>query len=317
MNKNGLMRENYQIINWIRQKSLCCVLAVMVFIYSVINIIFGVLYYHQLIHDQFVTYQPVVEQGTSSAQEHTSQVDGEQDASSTQKYSIFHCVYFSFITAATIGYGDFYPTVSFGKTLVIIQSIFCSVYIAIMMSIITSKIMWASVHTVFFSEQIVYNKEHNIFEVRVINTNSLPIINPEVQITLTQHQIGDVIAGVLTLDSSCAKPTYLGRHDFVMRFGIQPAEAEKIYGELKKALCYEGETDKNRSRFKITITISGCNGIQNIAELKKYHAKDFVEGTGFAPIRYGGKDDDYLGLKYYRIQGFWQQFEAIKNKKTI
>lgn len=321
MNKKGLLRENFQIINWLRQKSIFCVLTVLLFIYCLINCIFGIVYFHLSIYDQFTTSNSIVEQGISNTQGYIIQANTEKATSSAQENSILHYIYFSFITAATIGYGDFYPTVAFGKVLVMIQSVFCSVYVAVMMSIITSKLMWATTHTIFFSKQIVYNRQQNIFEVRVINTNSLPVINPEVKITLTQHQIGDCIANMRMLDNSFATPSYLGRHDFVIKFGMscidlsELQEADIIQKELNDALHYERKASENRSRFKITITISGSNGIQNIAEIKKYHAKDFVEGTGFVPICYGGKDKDWLGMKYKRIHSFWEQFEEIKDKK--
>ena len=69
--------------------------------------------------------------------------------------------------------------------------------------------------------------------------------------------------------------------------------------------------------FRITITISGSNGIQNIWEMKKYYVSDFVEGAGFSAIKYEGKDTDKLGIKYKRISDFWLQFEKIRAEKPI
>ena len=154
----------------------------------------------------------------------------------------------------------------------------------------------------------------------------MPIINPEIRMAMTQHGEGDMIAGVLELDHSEAEPIYLGRHDFILNLGIGNVESNHggivkeidiIRSELDKAMEYQKNAQKNDSRFRITITISGSNGVQNIAEIKKYYASDFVEGKGFVPIKYEKKDTDKLGIKYKRIPYFWQQFEKIRDEKEI
>ena len=94
-------------------------------------------------------------------------------------------------------------------------------------------------------------------------------------------------------------------------------EAKIMLCELKKAMNYQNIAKKNDSRFRITITISGSNGIQNIGEMKKYYVSDFVEGAGFSAIKYEGKDTDKLGIKYKRISDFWLQFEKIRAEKPI
>ena len=76
--------------------------------------------------------------------------------------------------------------------------------------IITSKLLWPTQNTVIFSQKILYNPEENVFQLRIINTNSMPIINPEIRMAMTQHGEGDMIAGVLELDHSEAEPIYLG-----------------------------------------------------------------------------------------------------------
>lgn len=144
--------------------------------------------------------------------------------------------------------------------------------------------------------------------------------------TMTQHGKGDIIAGVLELDNSTARPIYLGKHDFILNLGVgnvntnnelSVPESKIMLCELKKAINYQNIAKKNDSRFRITITISGSNGIQNIAEIKKYYVTDFVEGTGFSAIKYEGKDTDKLGIKYKRISDFWFQFKKIRDEKPI
>jgi voltage-gated potassium channel len=49
-------------------------------------------------------------------------------------------VYFSFVTTATIGYGDFSPNTSFGQLLVICQSIFFFIFLGIFLNFFASRI---------------------------------------------------------------------------------------------------------------------------------------------------------------------------------
>lgn len=306
---------SFKIINWIKMKSIGWVLLILVSFYLLINSVFGIIYYAIAKNNYFIqndtTNEMIMEQKASES-------ESDQD--------FFDYIYFSFITAATIGYGDYYPTESHGKILVIIQSVFCSVYVAIMMSIITSKIFWPEKSTVVFSKKILYCQEKNNFQVRMINTNSMPIINPEIRITMTEHGVGDFIAGVLELDNNKVIPSYLGRHDFILNLGVgsvdlsnmkKVSETDIIFSELNKAIEYQNVEKKNDSRFRITITLSGSNGLQNIAEIKKYYASDFVRGKAFEAIKYEDNDTDILGVKYKRISNFWTQFEKIENETSM
>lgn len=300
-------------INWIKQKSTKCVIFVLVIIYFLISMLFGVGYFILAENKMFEVIELKDEQRDKQV---------EEDSLSEIKPNVMDYIYFSFITASTIGYGDYYPTAAGGRILVVFQSVFCSVYVAIMMSIITSKLLWPAKDTTIFSKKILYNPQKGQFQVRIINTNSMPIINPEIRIAMTQHEVGDVIAGILELDNSEAKPIYLGRHDFVITFGKRMlnkniSEADIILRELKDALDYQASVKKNNSRFRITITISGSNELQNIAEIKKYYATDFVKGLGFAAIKYEEKDTDKWGIKYKKIKEFWLQFESIVDESNL
>lgn len=301
----------FRMINWIKRKSIGCVLFVLILIYFLINSFFGIGYYQLALNDQFMAAIPVANERD------------EPDTPAVQEdVGLLDYIYFSFITASTIGYGDYYPTTDHGKALVVFQSVFCAVYVAVMMSIITSKLLWPTKSTIAFSKKILYDRARNKYQVRIINTNSMPIVNPEIRIAMTQHAHGDVLAGVLELNNRGANPNYLGRHDYVLDIGIDEVylnnkrtkEADIIKRELTKALRYQEKAKKDDSRFRITLTFSGSNGVQNFAEIKKYYATDFVEGKGFKAIRYEGKDTNKLGIKYKRIPGFWKQFEAIDDE---
>lgn len=303
-----------RLINWFRKKSMLCVIITLVIIYFIINGLFGCGYYLVAKDNRFHIPE-------SSA----NQANSTNNTDNSEQLKLVDSLYFSFITASTVGFGDYYPETELGKYIVVGQSIFCSVYIAVMMSVITSKFLWPAQDTVYFSKKILFNPDNNSFQVRMINTNSMPIINPEIRITITEHAVGDVIAGVLELDNCYAKPTYLGRHDFTLTLGKGYIFVEKerisetcfILKELKKALTYQENAQKTDSRFRVTITISGSNGVQNIAELYKYYATDFVCGSGFAAIKYEEKDANSLGILYKRIPGLWGQFDSIKNEREI
>ncbi|MBR0229622.1 MAG: two pore domain potassium channel family protein [Clostridia bacterium] len=280
---------SFRFLNLIRRKSVWYVLIVSIELYVLINFIFGVAYF----------YMP-----------------------DFKACSFGDCLYFSFITAATIGYGDITPTTEIGKIAVAGQSVLCTLYIAVMMSVITSKILWPQNKTAVFSKKIVVDTERKQLRLRIINTNSMPIIHPEIRLSLNVHEVGDVIAGVTELDNSLANPIYLGRHDFTITFGQDVStknisEYKMILLELQKALEHQKQTGKNNSRFRIVVCVSGSNGVQTIAEMKKYYASDFVFGTEFNPIEYKGNDDNKLGIKYDRIKGFWSQFESIKNESAL
>jgi hypothetical protein len=52
----------------------------------------------------------------------------------------FDSIYFSFITSATIGYGDFYPITTFGKFLVSCQSLFFLAFVVLFLNFFTNKV---------------------------------------------------------------------------------------------------------------------------------------------------------------------------------
>ena len=218
-------------------------------------------------------------------------------------------MYFSFITSLTIGYGDFIPQNGIGQLLVIAHALLAFIYSALMTSFLVTKLLFSK-DAVVFSRDVIYCKDNQYMSIRIINTNTSPIINPEIRISVTEHQIGNVIAG------KCSMPLdytldYLGKHDFVISFLCVTPEGFDAWKEAKKAKEYE-KRHGCESRFRITITITGSSGIQSVACLKKYYANDIIEGKAFKAIQYTNEDQNRTGMRYKKIKNFWEDFNSIK-----
>lgn len=110
--------------------------------------------------------------------------------------------------------------------------------------------------------------------IRIINTNTSPIINPEIRISVTEHQSGNVIAGKRSMPLDYTLD-YLGKHDFVVSFLSVTSEGFDAWKESQRAIEYE-KSPGGESRFRITITITGNTGIQSVVCLKKYYASDIT-----------------------------------------
>lgn len=218
-------------------------------------------------------------------------------------------MYFSFITSLTIGYGDFSPQNWSGQLLVIAHALLAFIYSALMTSFLVTKLLFSK-DAVVFSRNVIYCKDNQYMSIRILNTNTSPIINPEIRISVTQHQIGNVIAG------KCSMPLnytldYLGKHDFVISFLSVTSEGFDAWTEAKKAIEYE-KRHGGESRFRITITITGGTGIQSVACMKKYYANNIIEGKAFKAIQYTNEDQNRTGMRYKKIKHFWEDFNSIK-----
>ncbi|MEZ3507455.1 MAG: potassium channel family protein [Lachnospiraceae bacterium] len=272
----------YIWIDKIRQKSFGYILGVLLFFYILVNVIFAVFYYWMgALHDScFLDY-----------------------------------LYFSFITSLTIGYGDLTPVNDLAKLTVILHSTLYAVYSALMMSMLTTNLLCPK-EAVVFSKNIVYNPDSGQMLFRMINISSAPIINPEVRISVTEHNVGNVIARIFPVTTAYTID-YLGKHDFTYCFNtfhpITQDENFNVWSEWQKALQHNRQTGDSvpRSRFRINITVSGSNGIQTIAVHKKYHADEITDGIRFQPIEYTQEDQRRRGMRYHKIPNFWDDFNRI------
>lgn len=274
-------KATYIWIDKIRQKSFSRILCTLLIIYIAVNFAFAVLYYL---------------------------MDALNDS------SFLDYLYFSFITSLTIGYGDLTPVNGLAKLTVILHSTIYAVYSALMMSMLTTNLLCPK-EAIVFSKNMIYNPDKQEMRFRMINISSAPIINPEIRISVTEHTVGNVIAGIFPVTAEYSIE-YLGKHDFTYCFKtLHPLADGHVFNichEWQKALQYNKETNTADSRFRINITVSGSNGIQTIAVHKKYYADEIVKGLRFQPIEYNREDQRKNGMRYNKIPNFWVDFNSVK-----
>ncbi|MBP1927159.1 hypothetical protein J2Z76_003032 [Sedimentibacter acidaminivorans] len=272
-------RSNYGWVSEIRKQNFIMVLAKLLSFYLSINLFFAIIYYAN----------KVLINGTG----------------------FFDYIYFSFVTSLAIGYGDFVPVNFVGKVLIIMHSCMSTMYFALMVSVLSIKMFYPG-DSIKFSKKIIYNKETDMIIFRVINTNREALINPEVRISVTEHNVGDDIAGVFNIVEDC-DITYLGRHDYSYTFKNSFANFN-LMKEANKANEYNKQLKSFKSRFRVNISITGSYGLQQIAIYKKYFADDIVIGKSYKPITYN--EEGYRkkgGIRYFKIKNFWEDFESVES----
>lgn len=268
------------VLGWsseIRNKNFILVLLELFVYYVVINFIFTLLYYK---------------------------------IKSLENSSFLDYVYFSFVTSLTIGFGDFVPVNILGKFLVIAQTCITALYFAMMVSVLSLKLLYPR-DLIYFSEKVIYNSNSDMLIIRVINTNQNALVNPEIRISITEHNAGNESAGMfnIPLDYNL---TYLGKYDFSYAFK-NSYEHLNIMGEVNKAIKHNKTTEYFQSRFRINVSITGSYGFNQVALYKKYHANDIVIGKNFKPITYNKNFySRKKAIKYNKIKNFWNDFEAIE-----
>lgn len=270
-------KANLGWVSKIRNQNMAVVLAKMLCFYTFINLIFSVLYY----------IFRVLASGTS----------------------FFDYVYFSFVTSLAIGYGDFVPLTVLGKLLVIIHSGITAVYFALMISILSIKMLYPR-NLIKFSRCIIYNSQTDTLIFRVINTNKEPLINPELRISVTEHNTGESSPGVfsITTDNNIA---YLGKLDY--SYTIKNTFGNfNVYEEAKKAVQFNKKTDSLESRFRINMSLTGSYGLNQIALRKKYYANEIIPGKCFKPITYSKQVYIKKEITYKKIKNFWEDFETVE-----
>lgn len=228
--------------------------------------------------------------------------------------SILDHFYFSFVTALTIGYGDFYPLTTVGKVVVAIHTCLTAIYFAIMVTALSAKMFYPK-NTIMFSERLLFDPINKRFAIRLINTHREPLVNPEIRIFMTEHCYGNVMGPMHRITKYDDMP-FLGKHDFSLFFQDKintNAEDFRISSEWYKALSHDrGNHSQPTSRFSITISISGSYGIQQIAHYKKYYPSEIELGTSFKAIQYNDEDQRQAGnIRYSNFPDMWNDFNKI------
>jgi hypothetical protein len=223
----------------------------------------------------------------------------------------FDYIYFSFVTSLSIGYGDMVPINVAGKIIVIIQSTATAMYFALMVSVLSVKLFYPR-ELIKFSEKIVYNPETDMLIIRVINTNRDSLVNPDIRISVTEHNTGDKSAGMLNIPIDY-RITYLGKYDFSYTFK-NSHHSFNVVNEAQKAIEHNKSTNSMQSRFRINVSITGSYGFNHIAIYKKYYASDILTGRQFKSIIYSNEFLNKKGsVKYNKIKEFWENFEMVED----
>lgn len=278
---NNPSKTSYRWVSWIQKIPFFYLLLGLFFFYLSINVVFSIVYY------QIKTLE------TSA--------------------TFLDYVYFSFVTALTIGYGDFHPLTSFGKVLVIIQSCTTALYFAVMIATLSANMFFPK-NTIHYSNNFLYDKKTGFFGIRIINLHNERLVNPEIRITVTEHCCGNVMASHRKVAKIDSLP-YLGKHDETISFQDMSQVTARpstisIYNQIQQAMS--GKNCKpEESRFRITISITGNYGIQQIVSYKKYYANECKLGECFKPIEYTDEDQNKWGINYTKFPNFWSDFNKI------
>ena len=223
-----------------------------------------------------------------------------------EEKTILDCFYFSNITSFTIGYGDMCPTTLLGKLFVILHVNLTYFLFALLIAVLTTKLFYPK-NTIRFSRNIFVDNKNKRIGCRILNLHSEPIINPEIRIHYTKHCVGNVMAYTGPLGST--QLGFLGKHDFTC--SADKDIPNDFFVDLEKAIVFDNnEQNKLKSRFRVFVSITGNNGIQEIAQLKRYYSKDFKEGIGFRAIQYN-ESDQQNKIDYSQFGNFEEDFEHI------
>lgn len=244
-------KESFGLISELKHHNMAIVFIELLSCYIIISIVFALLYY------KFNVLENVT--------------------------GFFDYIYFSFVTSLSIGYGDFVPITLSGKILIIIQACIAAMYFALMISILSIKMFYPR-ELLKFSDKVIYNSDSNMLILRIINLNREALVNPDLRISITEHNTGNESVGIYEIPTDY-KLTYIGKYDYSYVFNNNIGKLN-IMEEVKNAVEYNNNTKSLESRFRINVSITGNYTFKQIAIYKKYYAEDVVEGKFFKPIIY-------------------------------
>lgn len=97
--------------------------------------------------------------------------NGNIKPSSQTDVTFIDLIYFSFITQATVGYGDFTPQTAGAKIIVICQTCIGSIISTLGFAIIVSKLL-SSTHNILFPKKICYDNENHMLLIWCLNNDA-------------------------------------------------------------------------------------------------------------------------------------------------
>ena len=223
-----------------------------------------------------------------------------------KEMTFFDYFYFSNVTSFSLGYGDLVPVTSLGRFFVILHMIITTLLFAFNIAIMTVKIFHPG-DSIIFSKYIYVDRENQKIGFRLLNIHSVPLINPEIRVHCSEHCIGNVSAKVSALKMPDQLTGFLGRHDYICSIDAD----NDFFTNLDQAALFDSDKqNKVKSRFRVVVAISGENGIQRIAQVKRYYAKDFKDGKGFKQIQYN-EEDRKNRIDYSKFGNFEEDFDSV------
>jgi hypothetical protein len=149
-----------RILGLLAKNSLVVVLIVVISVYLVFSAFFGLIYHFgNLVKD-------------SLGNDHLNYPD---------------CFYFSFITQATVGYGDLRP-IGFGRFLTIFQILFGLIWIGTGMALLILKLLTPGKSSIVFEKTLVYDPRQRRFHVRFLNRLPVDLYMAKLEMRLRKER---------------------------------------------------------------------------------------------------------------------------------
>ena len=216
--------------------------------------------------------------------------------------------YFSVVTGTTLGFGDFTPKNKEGKWTVIVHVLLSTAFFAFSVSIIFLKFLYPR-NTIILSKKIMYLRHEKKLIFRAINVNRAKLINPEFRIVLAKHTEKGRVSHHVSIMKIDDIPI-LGNHDFIFNVYGLP---DDFYDQILIVRDYnkKAESEDQKSRFSIKISVSGSYGFTSYSHYHKYKEPDIVEGNLFEHIEYPENFHKKM-WKYKSIPLFWEKFHGMQ-----
>lgn len=214
-------------------------------------------------------------------------------------------VYSSFMISFTVGAHNYYPVNDIGKFFAIVHVCLSVFGFALLVSVITARLFYTR-NNFEFSSSVFHDISKNIFGVRIINIQRDPLINPEIRVSLLEHN-GPGSSPSYYLVRTCNEIPFLGICDYTL---LIDDSRKRVRDAISRA-----RNQGTKSDFRLVVSISGHNGMQQACSFHEYTVDCIEEGVKFKEIEYKTENvsDDKI-IKYSKIPNFWPTFHTIVKK---